>query len=64
MMDAISQDKDSQYHETDNMSEREKAMIRKMKASKAKLDKIKNGDQRPEDRIAKQIISLVSEEFL
>lgn len=52
--------KEEQYQETDNMSEREKQIINKMKRSAEKLDKIKNGDKNKEDQLVKQIISLVA----
>lgn len=52
--------KEEQYQETEHMSEREKQLIAKMKASAEKLDKIKNGERSVEDRLVKQIISLVA----
>lgn len=52
--------KDEQYQETEHMSEREKQIIRKMKASAEKLDKIKNGEKDTENQLVKQIISLVA----
>lgn len=52
--------KEEQYQETEHMSEREKQIIAKMKASAEKLDKIKNGERSVEDRLVKQIISLVA----
>lgn len=54
------EEKDEQYKETENMSAREREIIRKMKASAAKLDRIKNGERSTEDRLVKQIISLVA----
>ena len=41
------------------MSEMEKRLIAKMKANAEKLDRIKNGDKSVEDRLVKQVISLV-----
>lgn len=52
--------KEEQYQENDNMSERERQLIAKMKASAEKLDKIKNGERSVEDRLVKQIVSLVA----
>lgn len=51
---------EEQYKETPNMSEREKQMIRKMKARQEKLKKIKSKDGNVENRLAKQIVSLVA----
>ncbi len=51
---------EEQYRETPNMSEREKQMIRKMKARQEKLKKIKSKDGNVENRLAKQIVSLVA----
>ena len=52
--------KEEQYQETAHMSEHEKRLIAKMKASAEKLDKIKNGEKSTEDQLIKQIISLVA----
>lgn len=52
--------KEEQFQETQHMSEREKQIIAKMKASAEKLDKIKNGERSVEDRLVKQIVSLVA----
>lgn len=60
LTDMFDSKEESQYQETDNMSEREKQLIRKMKESAAKLDKIKNGERDGRDRLIKQIISLVA----
>lgn len=58
---ALSNDKEEeQYKETNDMSERERQLIAKMKQNAARLDKIKNGDQKNEDRLVKQIVSLVA----
>ena len=54
------EEKEEQYKETENMSEREKQIIAKMKASAEKLERIKNGDQDTKDRLVKQIVSLVA----
>lgn len=58
--DLGSEKKEEQFKETANMSEREKAMIRKMRANAEKLNRLKNGEQNVEDRLVKQIISLVA----
>jgi hypothetical protein len=55
-----SEEKEEQYKETPNMSEREREMIRKMKAREEKLNQIRNVDGKSEDRFAKQIVSLVA----
>lgn len=54
------EEKEEQYKETENMSEREKQMIRKMKAREEKLNRIKAGSGKVENRLAKQIVSLVA----
>lgn len=54
------EEKQEQYKETENMSEREKQMIRKMKAREEKLNRIKSGSTKVENRLAKQIVSLVA----
>ena len=53
-------DKDLQYKETKQMSEREKKMLEKMKAAEAKLNKIKHGESSTDDVFGKQIVSLVA----
>lgn len=50
----------SQYHETDNMSERERQMIEKMKASEKKIEQTKNPDKKPEDYLGNRILGLVA----
>ncbi len=55
-----SEEKEEQYKENPNMSEREREMIRKMKAREEKLNQIKNADSKTEDRLAKEIVSLVA----
>ena len=60
VMNIGSSEKEEQYKETAHMSEREKAIIRKMRMSAEKLNRIKNGDKDIENRLAKQIISLVA----
>ena len=52
--------KEEQYRETENMSEREKALIRKMKARQEQLNAAKNSKEKVESRLAKQIVSLVA----
>jgi hypothetical protein len=54
------EEKEEQYQEHENMSEMEKRLIAKMKANAEKLDRIKNGDKSVEDRLVKQVISLVA----
>lgn len=54
------EEKEDQYQETEHMSDRERQLIAKMKASAERLDKIKNGERSVEDRLVKQIISLVA----
>lgn len=49
-----------QYKETEGMSEREKQMVKKMRENAAKINKIKNGDEKVKDRLANQIIALVA----
>lgn len=55
-----SEQKEEQYKETDNMSEREKQMIRKMKMREEQLNKIKHSSKEVENRLANQIVSLVA----
>lgn len=50
----------SQYHETDNMSERERQMIEKMKAAEKKIEQTKNPDKKPEDYLGNRILGLVA----
>lgn len=52
--------KEEQYQEHDNMTDQEKRLIAKMKANAEKLDRIKNGEKSVEDRLVKQIVSLVA----
>jgi len=54
------EEKEEQYKETPNMSEREKEMIRKMKMREEKLNKIKHSEKEVENRLANQIVSLVA----
>lgn len=58
--DLMGDSKEDQYHETENMSERERQIIQKMKESAAKLDKIKNGERKTKDQLINQVISLVA----
>lgn len=51
---------EGQYKETDNMSEREREMIRKMKASEQKIEETKNPNTKPEDYLGKRILGLVA----
>lgn len=54
------EEKEEQFQEHENMTELEKRLIAKMKANAEKLDRIKNGDKSVEDRLVKQVISLVA----
>ena len=58
--DAQEDDKDSQYKETDHMSERERQMIAKMKQSQKKIEETKNPNKRPEDYLGDRILGLVA----
>lgn len=49
-----------QYQINDNMSEREKDMIRKMQAREEMLDKLKNGEKDTQNRLINQLVSLVA----
>ena len=51
---------EGQYHETDNMSEREKQMIEKMKSSAQKIETINNPNKKPEDYLGNRILGLVA----
>ena len=51
---------EGQYHETDNMSERERQMIEKMKAAEQKIEQTKNPDKKPEDYLGNRILGLVA----
>lgn len=53
-------EEDSQYRETDNMSERERQMIEKMKAAEKKIEQTKNPDKKPEDYLGNRILGLVA----
>lgn len=52
--------KEEQYQENENMTEQERRLIAKMKANADKLERIKNGEKNIEDRLVKQIVSLVA----
>lgn len=54
------EDQEQQYKETKNMTAREKAMLEKMKAAEAKLNRIKNGESGKDDIFGKQIVALVA----
>ena len=58
--DAQENDEDSQYKETDNMSERERQMIAKMKQSQKKIEEAKNPNKRPGDYLGDRILGLVA----
>lgn len=49
-----------QYHETDNMSERERQLIAKMKMSAKKIEETKNPGRKPEDFLGNRILGLVA----
>lgn len=55
-----SDDKEEQYKETANMSEREKRLIALMKEREAKLNKLKYGEQNEKDILGRQIVALVA----
>lgn len=57
---SASDKKDEQYKEVEGMSERERRMIEKMKASEAKLEVAKNKDSNPEDSFGRRILGLVA----
>ena len=57
---SASDKKDEQYKEVEGMSERERQMIEKMKASEAKLEIAKNKDSNPEDSFGRRILGLVA----
>ena len=56
---SASEDK-GQYQVTDNMSERERQMIEKMKAAEKKIEQTKNPDKKPEDYLGNRILGLVA----
>lgn len=58
--DSEASKEDDQYKETDNMSEREREMIRKMKSCAEKIEKTKNPDKKPEDNLGNKIVGLVA----
>jgi hypothetical protein len=58
--DSSASDEGSQYQITDNMSERERQMIEKMKASEKKIEQTKNPDKKPEDYLGNRILGLVA----
>ena len=58
--DAQENDENSQYKETDNMSERERQMIAKMKQSQKKIEEAKNPNKRPGDYLGDRILGLVA----
>ena len=58
--DLSASEEGGQYHETDNMSERERKMIEKMKASAKKIEEMKNPNRKPEDVFGNKILGLVA----
>lgn len=57
---SASEEDKSQYQETENMSERERQMIEKMKASEKKIEEAKNPNKKPEDNLGNRILGLVA----
>lgn len=57
---ASSASEEEQYHETDNMSDREREMIAKMKSSAKKIEDTKNPNKKPEDFLGNRILGLVA----
>lgn len=57
---ASSASEEGQYHETENMSERERQMIEKMKSSAKKIEDTKNPTRKPEDFLGNRILGLVA----
>lgn len=53
-------EEEGQFRETDNMSERERQMIEKMRAAEKKIEQTKNPDKRPEDYLGNRILGLVA----
>ena len=53
-------EEEGQFRETDNMSERERQMIEKMRASEKKIEQTKNPDRKPEDYLGNRILGLVA----
>ena len=53
-------EEEGQYRETDNMSERERQMIEKMRAAEKKIEQTKNPDKKPEDYLGNRILGLVA----
>jgi hypothetical protein len=53
-------EKSEQYQETEHMSERERQLIEKMRASEKKLEETKNPNKKPEDYLGNKILGLVA----
>jgi hypothetical protein len=53
-------EKSEQYQETEHMSERERQLIEKMRASEKKLEEAKNPNKKPEDYLGNKILGLVA----
>lgn len=49
-----------QYRETENMSERERQLIEKMKMGQKKIEQINNPSSKPEDYLGNKILGLVA----
>ena len=49
-----------QYNKDSAKSERERKLLAKLEASEAKLNKIKNAENAPEDEFGRQIVALVA----
>jgi len=58
--DSSASEEGGQYHENDNMSDREREMIAKMKSSAKKIEETKNPNLKPEDYLGKRILGLVA----
>lgn len=60
IMPSESASEGQQFKENKNMSERERKMIEKMKASAKKIEETKNPDRKPEDFLGNRILGLVA----
>ena len=60
MPDFGASEEGQQFRENDNMSEREREMIKKMKLSAKKVEETKNPNQKPEDYLGNRITGLVA----
>lgn len=53
-------EKGEQFKETENMTERERQLIAKMRASEKKIEEAKNPNRKPEDFLGSRILGLVA----